>query len=136
MLRFKIFKQLQLHNREKLKINPIMKREWIGYYKKLWNEQYNNGKEGTEKELGNQMTHEDTDIIIMKELKYVSMHKREREKKEENPRLDNTPMELFKFGGNELKVNILKLFNNTVDRNNVPQEWETGIVINIHKQER
>jgi hypothetical protein len=45
-------------------------------------------------------------------------------------------MELFKFGGNELKVNILKLFNNTVDRNNVPQEWETGIVINIHKQER
>jgi hypothetical protein len=27
MLRFKIFKHLQLHNREKLKINPTMKRE-------------------------------------------------------------------------------------------------------------
>jgi hypothetical protein len=26
------------------------------------------------------MTHEDTDIIIMKELKYVSMHERERER--------------------------------------------------------
>jgi len=35
---FKIFKQLQLHERDKLKIDPIPKTEWKEYYGKLWNE--------------------------------------------------------------------------------------------------
>jgi hypothetical protein len=35
-------------------------------------------------------------------------------------------MDLFKFGGNNLKLHILELFNNTVDKNQIPQEWETG----------
>jgi hypothetical protein len=50
------------------------------------------------------------------------------------PRLDNLPMELFKFGGNYYKVNIVELFNNIVDKSQIPQQWETGIVINIHKK--
>ena len=36
---FKIFKQLQLQKRDKLKIDPITKTEWKEYYGKLWNEQ-------------------------------------------------------------------------------------------------
>ena len=47
---------------------------------------------------------------------------------------DNLPMELWKFGGNELKMHILELFNNITDKNQMPQEWETGMVINIHKK--
>jgi hypothetical protein len=43
-------------------------------------------------------------------------------------------MELFKFGGNDLKVHTVGLFNNIVDKSQIPQEWETGIVINIHKK--
>jgi hypothetical protein len=50
-LGFKIFKQLQLQERDKLKINPISKMEWKKYYEKLWNEQGNNGEGGTEKEI-------------------------------------------------------------------------------------
>ena len=48
--------------------------------------------------------------------------------------LDNLPMELWKFGGNELKMQILELFNNIIDKNQMPQEWERGMVINIHKK--
>jgi len=29
---------------------------------------------------------------------------------------------------------VLELFNNKVDKNQRPQEWETGMVINIHKK--
>ena len=48
--------------------------------------------------------------------------------------LDNLPMELWKFEGNELKIHLLELFNNITDKNQRPQEWETGMVINIHKK--
>jgi len=43
-------------------------------------------------------------------------------------------MELWKFGGNKLKMHILKLFNKITDKNQMPQEWETGMVINIHEK--
>ena len=48
--------------------------------------------------------------------------------------LDNLPMELWKFGGNELKMQILELFNNIIDKNQMSQEWERGMVINIYKK--
>jgi len=43
-------------------------------------------------------------------------------------------MELWKFGGNELKIHLLELFNKILDKNQMPQEWETGMVININKK--
>jgi len=43
-------------------------------------------------------------------------------------------MELWKFGGNELKIYLLELFNKIIDKNQMPQEWETGMVINIYKK--
>ena len=48
--------------------------------------------------------------------------------------LDNLPIELWKFGGNELKIHLLEMFNIIIDKNQMPQEWETGMVINIHKK--
>jgi hypothetical protein len=48
--------------------------------------------------------------------------------------LDNLPMELWKFGGTELKIHLIELFNKIIDKNQMPQEWETGMVINIHKK--
>ena len=45
-------------------------------------------------------------------------------------------MELWKCGGNELKMHILELFNNIIDKNQMPQEVKTGMVINIHKKEQ
>ena len=42
-------------------------------------------------------------------------------------------MELWKFGGNELKIHLLELLNKIIDKNLMPQEWETGMVINIHR---
>ena len=43
-------------------------------------------------------------------------------------------MELWKFGGNELKIHLLELFNKIIDKNQMPQELETGMVIKIHKK--
>jgi len=31
-------------------------------------------------------------------------------------------------------MHILELFNNIIDKNQMPQEWETGMVINVHKK--
>jgi len=45
-------------------------------------------------------------------------------------------MELWKFGGNELRIQLLELFNKIIDKNQMPQEWETEMVINIHKKEQ
>ncbi len=43
-------------------------------------------------------------------------------------------MELWKFGGSELKSHLVELFNTIIEKNEMPQEWETGLVINIHKK--
>jgi len=43
-------------------------------------------------------------------------------------------MQLSKFGGNELRIQLLELFNKIIDKNQMPQEWETGMLININKK--
>ena len=53
---FKIFKQLQLQERDELKIDPITKTDWKEYYGKLWNEQGSKGEEGTEEERRSEVT--------------------------------------------------------------------------------
>ena len=71
-------------------------------------------------------------MIIIEELNEVLKHVKNRK----SCGLDNLPMELWKFGGNELKIHLLELFNKIMDKNQMPQEWETGMVINIHKKEQ
>jgi hypothetical protein len=75
---FKIFKQLQLQERNKLKINPTSKTEWKEYYAKLWNEQGNNGEEGIDKEIRNETINENTGIITMEELDKALKHAKNR----------------------------------------------------------
>ena len=127
---FKIFKQLQLQERDKLKIDPITKKKWKEYYGKLWNEQGSKGEEGTEEERRSEGTEDNEDMIKIEELNEVVKHTKNRK----SYGLDNLPMERWKFGGNELKIHLLELFNNAIDKNQMPQEWETGMVINIHKK--
>jgi len=76
------------------------------------------------------VTDDNKDMITIEELNKVLKHAKNRK----SCRLDNLPMELWKFGGNELKRHILELFNNITDKNQMPQEWETGMVINICKK--
>jgi hypothetical protein len=64
----------------------------------------------------------------MEELNKALKHAKNRK----SPGLDYLPIEVLKFGGNELQVHILELLNNIVDKNQIPQQWEPGIVINIH----
>ena len=68
---FKIFKQLQLQERDKLKIDLITKMEWKEYYGKLWNEQGNKGEEGTEEERRSEVTDENEDMITIEGLKHA-----------------------------------------------------------------
>ena len=127
---FKIFKQLQLQERDKRKIYPITKTEWKEYYRKLWNERGSKGEEGTEEERRSEGTEDNGYMIIIEELNEVLKHTKNRK----SCGLDNLTMELWKFGGNELKIQVLELFNKIIDTNQLPQEWETGMVINTHQK--
>jgi len=71
-------------------------------------------------------------MITIEELNEVLKHAKNRK----SCGLDNLPMELWKFGGNELKIHLLELFNKIIDKNQMPQEWETGMVISIYKKEQ
>jgi hypothetical protein len=103
--------------------------EWKNYYEKLWNEQGNNGEEGTEKEIRNEMINGNTNSITIAELDKALKHAKNRK----SPGVDSLPMELFKFAGNYLKEHTVALFRSTVDTSQIPPEWGRGIVINIHK---
>ena len=50
--------------------------------------------------------------------------------------LDNLPIELWKFRRNELKIHLLEMLNEIIDKNQMPQERATEMVINIHKKEQ
>jgi hypothetical protein len=96
---FKIFKQLQMFERDKLKIDPITKTDWKEYHGKLWKEQGSKGEEGTEEDRRSEVTDDNEDITI-EELNKVLKHAKNRK----ICGLDNLPMELWKYGGNELKT--------------------------------
>ena len=63
---FKIFKQIQLQERDELKIDPITKTEWKEYYGKRWNEQGSQDEEGTEEERKTDVTDDNEDMITKK----------------------------------------------------------------------
>jgi len=75
---FKIFKQLQLQERDKLKIDPITKTEWKEYYGKLWNEQGSKGEEGIEEERRSEGTDNNKDMLTTEELNEVRKHAKNR----------------------------------------------------------
>jgi len=127
---FKIFKQLQLQERYENKIDPVTKSEWIEYYGKLWKKQGSMGEEESEEKRRNEGTDDNEDMIKTEELNKVLKQAKNRE----SCGLVNLPMEKWKFGGNELKIYLLELFNYIIGKNQIPQEWETGMMINIHKQ--
>jgi len=100
-----------MQERDKLKVDPITKTEWKEYYGKLWNEQGSEGEEG--KERRSEGTDDNEDMIKTEELNEVLKHAKTRE----SCGLDNLPMELWKFGGNELKIHLLELFNKIIGKN-------------------
>ena len=73
--------------------------EWKEYYRKLWNEQGSKGEEGIEEERISEGTDNNEDIITIEELKEMFKHAKNRK----ICGLDNLAMELWKFGGKELK---------------------------------
>ena len=75
---FKKFKQLQLQERDRLKIDPITKTEWKEYYGKLWNEQGSKGEEGTEEERRSEVIDDNEDTIKIEELNKVFKHAKNR----------------------------------------------------------
>jgi hypothetical protein len=51
--------------------------------------------------------------MTIEELNKVLKHAKNRK----SCGLDNLPMEMLKFGGNELKIHLLELFNKIIDKN-------------------
>jgi len=47
--------------------------------------------------------------------------------------LEKLPMDLRKFGGNELQIHLLEVLNNVIDKTQMSQERETAMVKNTHK---
>jgi len=77
---FKIFKQLQLHERDKLKIDPIPNTEWKEYYGKLCNVQGSKGEGGKKEERRSEGTDDNRDIITIEELNEVLKHAKKNRK--------------------------------------------------------
>jgi len=50
--------------------------------------------------------------------------------------LDNLRIEIFKFGGSERKAHMSGLFNNIVDKNHIPKEWQTGELTNKYRKSK
>jgi len=73
-LKIRVFKQLQLQERDKLKIDPITKTEWKEYYGKPWNEQGSKGEEGTEEERRSEATDGNEDVTKTEELNKLLKH--------------------------------------------------------------
>ena len=71
-------------------------------------------------------------MITTEELNEVLKHA----KNKKTCGLDTLPMELWKFGGNKLKIHLLELFNKIIYINQMPQEWEKEMVIYIHRKEQ
>ena len=69
-------------------------------------------------------------MITIEELNKVLKHAKNRK----SCGLDNLPTELWKYGGTELEIHLLELFNQIIDKNQKPQKWDAGMVINIHKK--
>ena len=72
---FKIFKQLQLQEKYKLRNEPITKTEWKDY-RKLWNEQDSKGEEGTEEE-SSEVTEDNEDRITIGAKKSTETSKKQ-----------------------------------------------------------
>jgi hypothetical protein len=66
----------------------------------------------------------------MEEFKEVFKKSRNRK----SPGIDGICVELLKYGDKSFKKNLFILFNNIWKYQQIPKEWETGIVINIHKK--
>jgi hypothetical protein len=75
-----MFKQLQLQERDKLKIDPITKTDWKEYYGKLCNEQGSKGEEGTEEERRSKRAEDDEDMITIEELNEILQHEKKTDK--------------------------------------------------------
>jgi len=58
-------------------------------------------------------------MITIEELNQVLKHAKNRK----SCGLDNLSMELRKFGGNELKIHLLELFNKIICHKNGRNEW-------------
>ena len=100
------------------------------HYGKHWNEKSNNSEEGTEEKRKSEVTDDNEDMITIEVLNNVLKHAKNRK----SIGLDNLPMELWKFGGSQLKTHLLEVFNTIIEKNQMPREWETGLVIKIHKK--
>jgi hypothetical protein len=51
-----------------------------------------------------------------------------------SPGFNGMCVELLKYGDKSFKKDLLILFNNIWKYQQIPKEWETRIVINIHKK--
>jgi hypothetical protein len=121
-IEFKTSKNLKMKENDRLKLNLIPKDAWKKHYTEVWKTE-TTVEENTEAE--DDEIDENTEEISQEELEA---------KNRKSPRLDNISMELFKYGGNRLKNNLLALLNHIWQSRRIPKDWVIGLVINVHKK--
>jgi hypothetical protein len=70
-------------------------------------------------------------MITMDELNLALIRK----KNMKSPGMGNLNMELFKYRGNSLNETLMTLYKDIWKTHHIPEDWETGLVINIHKKD-
>jgi hypothetical protein len=124
----KIMKHL---NQEKdiAKMNTIQENQWIEHYKSLWSDQEENDQDIS---INNQSEDENLyiDAIILDELKNTLKNL----KNQKAPGLDKINVELIKYGGLILELQLLHLINECWNKHQIPLDWNTAEVISLFKK--
>jgi hypothetical protein len=126
---FKVFKKLQLVQNDELDINQISEEGWITCTK-LQREDKAQRNLDTPHYEDLEKSNPIEETITTEELNLALT----RSKNRKSPGLYNLIMELFKYGGDTMKDTLLSLFNDVWERHQIPEDWETGLVINIYKK--
>jgi len=110
-----------------LRLNPTVEHTWLDYCQKLWNKQLNdNTTEGKRAKL----TENCVDLIKLEELETTMKALKARI----SPGSDGINNELYKHAPKNILHKFLNFLNVCWIYGDIPEEWRTAIITQIHKK--
>jgi hypothetical protein len=125
---YKINRNLNRTEKDNLQLNPITEHTWLDYYQKLWTHKL---KDNTTEKRWEQSEENCIDLITLQELETTIKALKPRK----SPGSDGINNEVYKHAAKCFLHKFLNFLNICWVYGNIPEEWRTAIVIQIHKKE-
>jgi hypothetical protein len=120
---YKLLKDLNKNERDKLELKPITGKEWLEYYHGLWTADNREAAKVTPDE-------DNVDPITTEELMEVIKNIKSRKL----PGSDGISNELFKYALKSFLFKFLDSLNICWICGHIPEEWRTQVIVPIHKK--